>query len=208
MHRAYYNHDHIWARRVKVDHPVWGSNSFKVYYAVSDYLKDLGFHGAQVLDIGCGAGILGKVLQAEGHEYTGVDESAVAIELGSRHFPDADLAICDFAFSQIPEEYEGRFEALISINVLHCLVEQTERQNFLRNAYSCAKNASAFILTTMCGPVESTYRQNESPRLYATKADIIAEMQDVGWSRVQELRYIPPFGRSKIPNVHLVGFKD
>ena len=49
--------------------------------------------GERVLDVGCGSGLLARVLLAEGYAVTGVDASPAMIELARVHAPGADFRV-------------------------------------------------------------------------------------------------------------------
>lgn len=49
--------------------------------------------GERVLDVGCGSGLLARVLVAEGYAVTGIDASPAMIELARAHAPGADFRV-------------------------------------------------------------------------------------------------------------------
>jgi SAM-dependent methyltransferase len=79
-------------------------------------LEALPLASGQVLDVGCGEGILAAQIQERGHRAVGIDLDAASIALAKHQFPDVQFVCADFLsypFSADP------FDAVVSIATLH-----------------------------------------------------------------------------------------
>jgi SAM-dependent methyltransferase len=203
--KKYYNHDRIWQQRVDKSQPLWGAYSPIVYSGILQMLSETLSAPADVLDVGCGAGALGARLQPEGYSYTGVDESSVAIELGRKYFPNLNLHRADFAADQLPADYCKKFDAVLSVNSLHCLVEKGDRLRFLANMRSCCRGGeSILILTTMSLPVLPNHRLSTSPRALLESRDIITELRQAGWGEILLENLQPATEQAPIANLSVI----
>ncbi|MGK3206709.1 class I SAM-dependent methyltransferase [Amycolatopsis sp. MEPSY49] len=80
---------------------------------LTDRLDD----GAEVLDLGCGAGVPCTKLLAERHDVLGVDLSTAQLDLARRNVPDARFEKADMAAVSFPD---GSFDAVTAFySVLH-----------------------------------------------------------------------------------------
>jgi SAM-dependent methyltransferase len=80
-----------------------------------DWLRDLEARlpdGADVLELGCGRGVPGTRQLARRHRVTGVDISAVQIELARHHVPEASF-VCGDALEL--EVAPGSFDAVVAL---------------------------------------------------------------------------------------------
>jgi ubiquinone biosynthesis O-methyltransferase len=72
--------------------------------------------GHDVLDIGCGTGILVAALAVSGRTVTGVDGSAAKIEIARENYSDLDAQFKHVMFESV--EFEPEFDTVIATNVL------------------------------------------------------------------------------------------
>ncbi|MGW4519786.1 class I SAM-dependent methyltransferase [Amycolatopsis sp. NPDC004378] len=73
--------------------------------------------GADVLDLGCGAGVPGTALLAERHHVLGVDVSSAQLDLARRNVPAARFERADMTEVSFPD---GTFDAVTAFySVLH-----------------------------------------------------------------------------------------
>lgn len=203
----YYNHDHIWTKRKEAKNPIWGSYSNKCYQDVAQHIGRIQLPPGKILDLGCGAGAAGAWFNELGYTYTGADESKAAIDLGREYFNGLDLHHVDFAEELDMEIWKDKFDLAVSINVLHCLVDPSDRIQLLKSALYSLQKGGSLVLTTMCLPMISDFRQADSPRCYKTVEDIQSEFALAGFQEVETLEFIPVEGRAKISNLVIKGLK-
>jgi len=86
-----------------------------VYSAVIDLLREI--HAKRVLDVGCGTGRLGHLLQKEGIGYRGFDFSKTAIRQGLERYPGLDLFVGN-VYGPSPYGAAGDYDAYIAIETL------------------------------------------------------------------------------------------
>jgi SAM-dependent methyltransferase len=80
-----------------------------------EWLRDLDARlpdGADILELGCGRGVPGTRVLARRHRITGVDISAVQIELARHHVPEASFAHADAAELEIAA---GSLDAVVAL---------------------------------------------------------------------------------------------
>ncbi len=109
-------------------------------------LRMLKTHGAKtVLDIGCGNGALTAKISAHGYDVDGLDSSRTGIDLARKQFPQIGFEQLDTTSSDFPSEYEGKYDAVISVEVIeHLLLPRM----LVRNALSALKPGGLLIVTT------------------------------------------------------------
>ena len=184
VRQADYNHDDTWTLRKETNDPVWGRYSGILYRRIMSLIETHGNAAHSVLDIGCGAGKFGCDVLAANYHYTGVDESAVAIQLGKAHWPNRDLHHRDFAVGRADDGMAAAFGVVVSLNVLHCLSEPEHRHTLLANAKRCSVEGGLLVLTTMVGPLQRPHRAGRNPRVYFTPDFIIEELRQSGWNHI------------------------
>lgn len=79
--------------------------------------------GAAVLDAGCGAGMLSRLLAADGHHVTGLDSSAHLLQLAKDGADQAELAI-EWAQTDALNPPPGPFDVVLSRNLLWTLPDR------------------------------------------------------------------------------------
>jgi SAM-dependent methyltransferase len=70
---------------------------------VLEQLRRAGRTGGRVVDLGCGTGILARVLADAGYQVTGVDQSRAMIDVARRRAPGADLRVGSFLDADLPD---------------------------------------------------------------------------------------------------------
>lgn len=203
MKRPYYNHDHLWEQRHFQSKPIWGPHSESAYHNILDRSLRLQPKAQNVFDAGCGAGALGLIATELHLQYTGVDESSVAIRMGQSSYPDLDLRYFDLV-TGTPEDCRGNFDIITCVNVLHCLTEPIDRLNFLRNLRSLAKPHGMLALSTMCLPVKPNFRKADSPRVYLEPDAIYKEFEQSGWSNIILREGMPADEISPVTNILII----
>ncbi len=110
--RQYYNG---WTRSYEADVLSWG---YEAPTAAVAFLASRVDPGAQILDAGCGTGLVGQALKAAGyHDVVGVDLSPDSLDLAAK--TQCYRALAEADFNDLPTELiDGSFSALLSIGVL------------------------------------------------------------------------------------------
>jgi 2-polyprenyl-6-hydroxyphenyl methylase/3-demethylubiquinone-9 3-methyltransferase len=73
--------------------------------------------GLQILDVGCGAGLLAEAMAKQGASVTGVDPAARNIAIARQHARDHGLAI-DYVHGTIEDVPERRFDVVLNMEVV------------------------------------------------------------------------------------------
>jgi SAM-dependent methyltransferase len=86
------------------------------------------FHGA-VLDVGCGLGDNAIFLAGQGHQVTGIDVAASAIEQARRRATERGVDV-EFTVADATrlDGFEGRFDSVLDAACYHCLGEDARHQ--------------------------------------------------------------------------------
>lgn len=200
----YYDHNKIWAKRHTDNNPVWGSYSVTLYTRILETLAGQGHKSGRLIDFGCGAGKFGEMAEQSGFEYTGMDDSGAAIELGKRTWPALNLIEFDLASRPLPAEYNNYAATGTAINSLHCLTEAAHRQMFVKNMAAAITKGGVLFLSTMTGPLTRAYRPSGNPRLYLEPAKILDELTEVGFTVVRWRSDLPANDVNGIPNLEIV----
>lgn len=90
-----------------------------------------------LLDIGCGSGLSGSVLEENGHIWVGMDISASMLKIAVDREVSGDLVLSDMGHG-VPFK-AGTFDGAISISALQWLC------NIDKNEYNCFKRLKAFF---------------------------------------------------------------
>ena len=101
-----------------------------------------------ILDMGCGRGLLAKRLADYGR-VTGLDWSAVAIELAKINCPTGKFLCGNFLQTPLPEE---SFDIITSVEVIEHLSSE-DQHKYLELAYRSLKPGGIMMLTTPNRPV-------------------------------------------------------
>jgi 2-polyprenyl-3-methyl-5-hydroxy-6-metoxy-1,4-benzoquinol methylase len=84
--------------------------------------------GARILDAGCGAGRVGGLLAAAGHEVTGVDLDPELIAAAEQDYPGPTWRVGDLAELELPE----RFDVIVCAGNVMTFVAPDTRGEILR----------------------------------------------------------------------------
>lgn len=103
--------------------------------------------GARVLELGCGAGNLARLLVEQGFEVTGVDISPTAIEWARERAPRAKFVVAD-----VTQPIAGTYDWVIDGHCLHCIIGP-DRARVLENVFNALCVGGRFFVSTMCGEV-------------------------------------------------------
>lgn len=81
-------------------------------YFLKQYLADIELEGKDVLEIGCGSGILSVAMAEKGAEVAAVDINPEAVEATEERAQESDIDV-DVFLSDMFEEVEGRFDLIV-----------------------------------------------------------------------------------------------
>ena len=104
-----------------------------------------GTQARNVLDIGCGTGVLGAKLCAAGVEVTGLDFSPEMLKIARERMPEARLIQWDFS-KGLPEKIEKQgFDAVVCTYALHHLSDEAKAA-LLREMEKCVKPGGRILI--------------------------------------------------------------
>lgn len=95
-----------------------------------------------ILDVGCGWGVTLKYLEKAGHEVWGLDVGIDALNLLDE--PGRRLILGDVENGRIPEEMEGKFDAVLALDVLEHL---DFPENALKNLIKLTRPGGLIMVT-------------------------------------------------------------
>ena len=111
------------------------------------------FHGA-VVDVGCGLGDNAMYLAGQGHQVTGIDVAAEAIEQARQRATEQGVNV-EFAVADATSlaGFDGRFDSVLDAACYHCLNEDA------RHEYAAALHRATrpdALLNLFCFPASDT----------------------------------------------------
>lgn len=110
-----------------------------------------------VLDLGCGSGLSGQVLEEAGHCWVGVDISEAMLDVAVERKQEEDISSCDFLLGDLGQGLPfraGSFDGAISISALQwlCNADKSSHRPVQRlltlftSLYSCLTRGSRAVL--------------------------------------------------------------
>jgi 18S rRNA (guanine1575-N7)-methyltransferase len=110
-----------------------------------------------ILDLGCGSGLSGQVLEEEGHCWVGVDISEAMLDVAVERKQDEDITSCDLIQGDLGQGLpfrSGSFDGAISISALQwlCNADKSSHRPVQRllslftSLYSCLARGSRAVL--------------------------------------------------------------
>ena len=112
-----------------------------------DEAEELPLKGIEILDIGCGGGLLCEPLDQLGAQVTGIDAGFENIEAAKVHAQKMDLNI--IYRHVLPEQFEkeqGRYDVVINMEVLEHV---TDIETFLQASTALVRPGGAMALSTL-----------------------------------------------------------
>lgn len=109
-----------------------------------------------LLDLGCGSGLSGQVLEEDGHVWVGVDISDSMLDVAVERKMDEDISACDLVLGDLGQGLPfkaGSFDGAISISALQwlCNADKTSHRPVQRllalftSLYSCLSRGSRAV---------------------------------------------------------------
>lgn len=107
-----------------------------LYSTLKKWVESNKLQGKKVIEFACGEGAGGVILSELGCIYHGVDISPAAIEraqIAVKPFPNASVSLLDM----VSDKVNGIFDAAIDIMGYHMLILDSDRGDYLHNAFDC-----------------------------------------------------------------------
>lgn len=149
----------------------------------------------RVLELGCGAGELALLLEADGHHVTGVDASAVAVDWAREKALTANARstfVVDDA-TLLQRFPDAAFDVAVDAHCLHCIVGD-DRMRSLRAVARVLRPGGALVIMTMCGEVtaakvlaalgpdnKTAFHEGVPVRYVAAPDEVLAELEGAGF---------------------------
>jgi ubiquinone/menaquinone biosynthesis C-methylase UbiE len=107
--------------------------------------------GGHILDVGCGTGIVARLLVDNGFQVTGIDISQKMLDLARQHVPEATLEVGDMMALQFEDD---SFDGILSTYaVFH--VPRTEHLSLFQGFRRILKNKGALLFSVGARPEPS-----------------------------------------------------
>lgn len=146
-------------------------------------LEDTGTFGLRVLDVGCGTGQIALFLASRGHEVTGIDGVAEAIEVARSRAAEQGLS-AEFRVGDVLEvlpEYASAFDAVTDVGFFHALTDE-QRTRFASELAGALAPGGVYAMLCFSERVPGSW----GPRR-VSEAEIRATFAEPEW-RVREVR--------------------
>jgi SAM-dependent methyltransferase len=108
--------------------------------------------GGRVVELGCGTGPILRWICKNNFSGLGIDISKTAIAMAKEQTRDANVKFKRADLCRIDAGKIGKFDLAIDGHCLHCITNERDRKNFLKNSFKLLKKGGVFIVITMCGP--------------------------------------------------------
>src|SRR5690606_39256167 len=115
-----------------------------------------GLAGHQVLDVGCGGGILSESMARRGALVTGIDLSEAALEAGRRHADEQGVEL-DYRLISVEQLAEEAPESFDLVTCLEMLKHVPDPESVIRACARLVKPGGHVVLSTI----------NRNPKAYA-----------------------------------------
>jgi 2-polyprenyl-6-hydroxyphenyl methylase/3-demethylubiquinone-9 3-methyltransferase len=155
MERSKENLDPVEIAKFEAQANQWweSKGEFKALHEINpvrlDYIRDrCGLSGKQVLDVGCGGGLLAEAMAAQGARVTGIDRVKGALDAAKKHSLQSGHAI-DYRYSTA-ESWVGGHRAQYDIVTCMELIEHVPRPAELVHACSdLVRPGGALVIGTV-----------------------------------------------------------
>ncbi|MBT0586955.1 bifunctional 2-polyprenyl-6-hydroxyphenol methylase/3-demethylubiquinol 3-O-methyltransferase UbiG [Alteromonas oceanisediminis] len=184
------------------------------------FVGDVSFSGLTVLDVGSGGGLIAEAVAMRGAQVTGIDASAVSVEVAKQHAKgrDLDLQYLHTLSGDLVEQ-GLQYDVVINAEVVEHVPDQ---QQLINECCQLVKPGGLLILATLnrttrsfvVAIVGAEYVMRYLPRGTHDWRYFVKPVELKGWVRDQGLtftdstgmKYNPLFGGWKMTQSHAVNF--
>ena len=111
------------------------------------------FSGLSIVDIGCGGGLISEPLALEGADVTGIDASAMSIEVAKRHAKQSNVEVNYMhGLSSDLVSQERQFDIVINAEVVEHVPDQAQ---LIKECASLVKPGGLLVLATLNRTIKS-----------------------------------------------------
>ncbi|XP_031327296.1 ubiquinone biosynthesis O-methyltransferase, mitochondrial-like [Photinus pyralis] len=100
----------------------------------------------EILDAGCGGGILAEALMRSGGTVTGIDPAKELLEIAKQHNISRNINYYSVTIEEFSKENENKLDAVITSEVIEHVCEV---EVFLENCIRCLKPGGSLFVTTI-----------------------------------------------------------
>ena len=154
--------------------------------------------GAQVLDVGCGGGILSESLAASGASVTGLDASERALGIARLHLhesPGIDVEYVQSTAEQWAEDHQAHYDVITCMEMLEHVPDPSQ---VLQACSSMLRDGGTLVVSTInrtpkafaMAIVGAEYVLNLLPRGTHEYASFIRPSVMAGWARAASLSLV------------------
>lgn len=131
-------------------HYDWYKNNTFNYKDCVD--KCVEFAKGDTLDVGCGDGVVCRLVKDNGHSVIGIDNNGEALNLANQKCPDIE-----FMLNNIEEPLSGKWEYMVCLDV----IEHLENPQAIKRIFNRNITKAAIIITDIPGKVTDPYHVHE-----------------------------------------------
>jgi hypothetical protein len=125
----------------------WGHSpdNMELAGALAGWVAEYKLAGKLIIEFACGEGASGVILTKLGCSYHGIDIAPSAVEKARsllKGYSSVNITLCDMVRQpQISETYD----AALDVSGLHMLVTDSDRSDYLNNAFNCLKKGASML---------------------------------------------------------------
>lgn len=109
------------------------------------------------VEFGCGTGPLIRWICSRGFRGLGVDVSSTAIKMAGQLSTGIDVRFTEADVCAAPVAEPGTVALCVDGFCLHCIIEDTDRQAYLKNAHTILADGGLLIILSMCSPTHPRF---------------------------------------------------
>jgi len=110
------------------------------------FISNKKYLGKKVLDIACGGGVLGFVIEPEGHEYTGIDINPDMIKSAKKYAKESKSKNKFILGDATKKKINGKFDTITFIGNALCHFNTSDFLNILNNINKITTKGTYFII--------------------------------------------------------------